>query len=248
MSTRSRYLAGTQAFYDPQQNYEHMMSMAPLFYDEEFLGGGKAGGTIPSSATAGSDWVKKIVGAAPPTVGGVANAGGGQVACALTSTSEKQDAALYWGDQKALDVTKNLVMEIRVQLSVLPSAAGVQAVWGLSSAWIDGPDNAGQYLEFGATASGAILLRSQDGTTQKSIASGITVLATDWHVYRIEAIDPTDIRFYIDGVQVSANNAVPFAATGSSAILQPYMSVYKPSGTGVATLTVDYFRSWQNRQ
>jgi hypothetical protein len=248
MSTKVRYLAGTQVFYDPQQNYEHMMSMAPLFYDEEFLGGGKAGGAFPSSATAGSDWVKKIVGAAPPTVGGVSNGAGGQVACTLTSTSEKQDAALYWGDQLALDVTKNLVIELRAQLSVLPSAAGVQAVFGASSAWIDGPDNASKYLEFGATANGAILIRSQDGTAQKSIASGITVLTTEWHVYRIECTDVTDIRYYIDGVQVSANNAVPFAATGSNAILQPYMSMYKPSGTGVGTLTVDYFRAWQNRQ
>src|SRR5690349_6651613 len=125
MSSKSRYLGGSLVFYDPAQAFEHPMSMAPIFYDEEFLGGGKAGGAFPAAATAGSDWVKKIVGAAPPTVAGVANGAGGQVACTLTATSEKQDAALYWGDQRALDVTKGLVMEMRAQLSVLPSAAGV---------------------------------------------------------------------------------------------------------------------------
>jgi hypothetical protein len=160
---------------------------------------------------------------------------------------EKQDAALYFGDQKNFDVTKGLVWEARAQLSVLPSAAGVQAVFGVSSAWIDGPDNATQYLEFGATANGAILIRSQDGTTQNSIASGVTVLTTEWHIYRIDCSDVTDIKFYIDGVQVSANNAVAFAATGANAILQPYNAMYKPSGTGVGTLTLDYVKAWQNR-
>ena len=32
------------------------------------------------------------------------------------------------------------------------------------------------------------------------------------------------------------------ASTGANAILQPYFSVYKPSGTGVATMDVDYVR------
>jgi hypothetical protein len=35
-----------------------------------------------------------------------------------------------------------------------------------------------------------------------------------------------------------------FGATG---LLQPYLSVYKPSGTGVATLVVDYVRLFSNR-
>ena len=39
-----------------------------------------------------------------------------------------------------------------------------------------------------------------------------------------------------------------FAATGALAVLQPYLGCYKPSGTGVATLTIDYVRAWMNRQ
>jgi hypothetical protein len=47
------------------------------------------------------------------------------------------------------------------------------------------------------------------------------------------------VKFFIDGVQVSANGAVAFAATGANAVLQPYLAMYKPSGTGIGTLTVD---------
>lgn len=233
-------------FYDTS-THERVQVLTGIMYRNDFLGQGSLVIPAAGSAENGVDWVKKIVGAAPPTVAGVANGAGGQVACTLTATSEKQDAALYFGDQLNFDVTKGLIFEARVKLTVLPSAAGVQAVWGLSSAWIDGPDNASDYLEFGATANGAVLMRSQDGTTQASIASGTTVLATDFHIYRIDATDVADIKYFIDGARVSGNAAIGFAATGASAVLQPYFSAYKPSGTGVGTLALDYVKVFASR-
>lgn len=221
---------------------------APLQFGDDFIGGGHTAG-IPAAGApvAGYPWVKKIVGVAPPTVALVANAAGGQIACALAATSEKEDAALYWNDNLSLDATKGLVWQARVQLSVLPSAAGVQCVWGLQSAWIDGPLNAAEYIRFGATANGAILMTSFDGTTTNSFATGVTVLATDFHNYRIDCTDVTDIKFFIDGNQVSTTKQLGFAATGAAAILQAYMSAYKPSGTGLATITADAIDAWNFR-
>jgi hypothetical protein len=166
----------------------------------------------------------------------------------LAATSEKEDCVLYWGDNLALDCTKGLIFENRSLLSVLPSAAGVQAVWGVASAWIDGPQNNTCYLEFSAQANGAVLVTAFDGVTTTSVASGVTVGATDWHIYRIDATNLTDVAFYIDGNRVNAGNSINFAATGTLAVLQPYLAAYKASGTGVATLTVDYVRAWMNRQ
>ena len=246
MTTRSTFRSGVLTFLD-SVTHARVLPLAPYMFYNDF---GSAGfQTLPAagSAVQGDPFVKKIVGAAPPTVAGVANALAGQVAITLTATSEKQDAVLYWDDNLGLDVTKGLLFEARVRLSVLPSAAGVQAVWGVAGAWIDGPDNNLDYLQFGATANGAVVGRSQDGTTQASIASGTTLLTADWHIYRIAATPLTDIRYYIAGVQLSANNAVSFAATGTSAVLQPYLAMYKPSGTGVGTMLVDYVRAWQNR-
>jgi hypothetical protein len=221
---------------------------SPLYFDDDFIGGGHSAG-VPAagSPTAGYPWVKKIVGAAPPTVALVSNGAGGLIACALTSASEKQDAALYWNDSLSLDVTKGLVWQCRAQLSVLPSAAGVQTVFGLSSAWIDGPDNASFYIAFGATANGTIRMRSQDGVTQNNIATGTTVLAADFHNYRIDCTDVNDIKFFIDGVQQNTPGQLRFTATGASAVLQSYASVYKPSGTGVATTTFDAIGAWNFR-
>lgn len=246
MSTRSRYRAGIQTFFD-DATHERVGPMAPVLFYRDFLGSGYLVIPAAGSAENGADFVKKIVGAAPPTVAGVASAAGGQIACTLTSASEKQDAVLTFGDQKGFDITKGFVFEARVRLSVLPSAAGVQAVWGLASDWIDGPDNNTCYLQFGATANGAILIRSFDGTTTVSAASGVTVLATEWHTFRIDALDPTDVRFFIDGAQVSTTGQVNFAATGTLAVLQPYLGCYKPSGTGVGTLLADFVRIYGNR-
>ncbi len=245
MSTKSRFIGGVQTFYD-SVTHETVHRMAPVAFADDFLG---AYTVIPAAGSpeSGMRWAKKIVGAAPPTVAHVANAVGGQVACALTADSQKQDALLYWNDQKGLDATKGLVVETRVRLSVLPSAAGVQAVWGVASDWIDGADNNTCYLQFGATANGAVLVRSFDGVTTKSVASGVTLTTADWAVFRIDASDPTNVRFYINGVQVSAEGLVNFAATGTLAVLQPYLGMYKPSGTGVGTLLVDSFDAWANR-
>ncbi len=251
MSDRARVHAvltqGNQFRYFDQSTFEVIGINSPLQFDDDFIGGGHTAG-IPAagSPVAGYPWVKKIVGAAPPTVALVSNAAGGQIAAALTATSEKQDAALYWNDNLSLDATKGLVWGARVALTVLPSAAGVQCVWGMQSAWIDGPLNASFYLRFGATANGTILMTSQDGVNQKSISTGLTV-GTEFHNYLIDASDPTDVKFSIDGVLYSTPGQLAFAATGANAILQAYMSAYKPSGTGVATITADAIGAWNFR-
>lgn len=246
MTTKSKYVGGVLSYFDGT-SFETTEKLSPLIYRDDFVGPGKLVIPAAGSAESGMDWVTKIVGAAPPTVAGVASAIGGQIACTLTSASQKQDAVLYWGDQKALDVTKGLVFEARFRLSVLPSAASVQAVIGLASDWIDGPDNNTCYLQIGATANGALLVRSYDGVTTISAAAGVTLLATDWAIIRIDATDVTDVKMFVNGAQVTTNGQVNFAATGTLAVLQPYVAAYKPSGTGVCTVLADYVKAWQNR-
>jgi len=228
-------------------SFERVRYDAPLAYYDDFVGAGAVVIPAAGSAESGVAWTKKIVGAAPPTVAGVADAAGGAIACTLTSTSEKQDAALYCGDQRNFDVTKGLVFEARFKFAVLPSAAAVQTVLGLSDDWIDGPDNASYYLQVGATANGALVYRSKDGVNTVSTSAGVTLTTADWAIVRIDASDVTDVAYYINGDRVNAAGSVAFAATGANAILQPYMSAYKASGTGVGTLYIDYVKIWTRR-
>lgn len=243
MATKSTWRGINWLWFFENSTKETVQAMAPVQFYEDFLG---ADTVIPAAGSpeSGVHWVSKIVGAAPPVLAKVADAAGGQVSAALTSASQKQDAALTMNDQREFDVTKGLIFEARIKLSVLPSAAGVQAVWGLSGDWIDGPDNTTYYLEFGATANGNILIRKQDGVAQTSTATTVTLTATDWAICKIDATDVTSVKFYVNGAQVGT---AAFAATGANAVLQPKVAVYKPSGTGVATILTDYVRIWQNR-
>lgn len=247
MTTRSKYRSGVLNFYEDIAN-EWLLPVAPIVFYEDFLGQSQVAVPAAGSAVDGCPFVKKIVGAGPPTVAGVANAIGGQVACALTATSEKEDCVLYWGDNLGLDCTKGLVFSTRALLSVTPSAAGVQTVWGVAGPWIDGPQNNTCYLEFSAQANGNVLATAFDGVTTTSIATGVTVGTTDWHQYRIDASNLADVAFYIDGNRVNPDNSISFAAMGTLAVLQPYVAAYKSAGVGVATIVVDYIRAWMNRQ
>lgn len=240
MTVRTKYNpppVGRLVFYSDVNFEEHLPLGHVKFYDD-FVGAGAVTMPTQGAPTAGYPWVKRIVGTGP-TAAGVANASCGIVGLALSSGNEKQEASLYQNDQLNFDLTKNLSFECGIMLNVLPSAAGVQFVAGLSSAWIDGPDNATEYVEFGSTANGAINIRCQDGITQTSVSSGVTFVAAGFHILRIDFSLLPQVNFYIDGAGVGSAN---FAGTGAATILQPYFSVYKPSGVGVATLDVDFCR------
>ena len=233
--------------YDDTQAYETVGLMTAINFLEDFIGAGHTAGFPASgSPTAGYPWVKKIVGAGPPTVALVSNAAGGVAQAALVSTSEKEDAALYWNDNLSVDVTKRAQIEFRVALTVPPSGAGVQSVWGLSSAWIDGPDNATRLIELGVSGNNTLVYRMKDtGALVTGNAGYLTTpstaiaLDTNFHMFRIDMTIPSDVVIWMDGARINPIGSLNFTTTGANAIMQPYASVYKPSGTGLATLQID---------
>ena len=214
---------------------------SPITLTDDFA---NAAAAFPTSAAAGYPWVKKIVGAGPPTVALVANATGGVVQIALEATSEKQDAVLYAGDQCVWDATKGMVVDIRAKLSVLPTT-GSKIVFGMMAAWIDGPNNNTFFVRFAANGTGEILAESFDGSTNVSIDTGVVVTTTGWHTYRIDMTNPANVLFYIDNVRVAS--ASTFIAPGTTHPLQPYISGYKASGTSVGTIQVDSVNLWNGR-
>ena len=223
---------------------EVLASLRAAGFKEDFCGPGFS--ALPTAATDGVAWIKKLVQTTgAPSVGPVANAAGGVVRLALDATSEKQEATLYAADVLNWDMTKSAVFECRAAFHAIPTGL-VEIVMGLQSAWIDGPDNASFYAEFQASASGAINMRTKDGVSTLSHATGTTLVADAMHDFRLDATDPTNVLFLIDGALVSTRN-MSFAATGANAILQPYFSVYKASGTGVGTLDVDMVHCSMNR-
>jgi len=235
------------SFYDTNTQ-ETLVRLLPAMIDEDFVGAGHASIPAAGSPATGYPWVKKTVQTSgAPSVAIVANAAGGIVQAALDATSEKQEASLYANDQLNWDLTKGAVWEGRIATSVLPSVTGVEMVFGLQSAWIDGPDNASFYARFQLNGSGLVNMQTKDGVNTLSFSTGVTLVAAAFHIFRIDAADPTNIVFTIDGVRVNTTGQLSFAATGASAVLQPYASVYKASGTGVGSLQIDMLQIAANR-
>jgi hypothetical protein len=254
MTTRDQYVAYVQRTYE-DLTQETVGGGWPLQFSDDFVGGGHTAG-IPAagSPVAGYPWVKKIVGSAPPTVALDTNSVGGTVSDTLTNTSQAQEAGLYWNDSLSLDVTKKGMIEFRAALAVLPTGFAGAAL-GVGSAWVSGGFlSLARYLGFGWAASGALLVYALDG-----VQSAVSVAAapiggsaitsdTNQHYFRIDWTNNSDIAFYYDGNRVNAVGSVTWTATaGANSNMQPWADVYKASGTGVGTLTVDKVDAFNGR-
>jgi hypothetical protein len=245
MSTKARYVNGILRYFE-SDTHETSGPVAPVSFYDDFL---QPSLVIPAVASleSGVDWAKKIVGAAPPTVAGVANETNGIVRCALTADVQKQDAGLYFGDQLTLSAVQGLVFEARVKISTLPTL-NAEAVWGVTSAWADGPDAITYSAFFTADGSGEVICESDDNATDQSATSGVTATNAQWKIYRIDFSDVTSVKFYIDGAQVAAGTTFPWAASAANSKVQPYLGLYKVGDdAGVGAIDIDYVRLFQKR-
>lgn len=246
MATRSRYTGnGRLTFFDDVTG-ENELACAAVVFDDEFFGAGHL--AVPTAATTGYAWIKKLQKTGgSPAVGALANGAAGLMQFYIDATSELQEASLTWSDQLTFDATKQLEFQVRLQLPVLPTGVA-QIVIGLGSAYSSGPDTLAEYIRFGLRGNGTILAEVKDGINSPvSVSTGITIATTtEWHTLAISLVDPTNVKFTIDGNTV-ALAAIPFAATGTAAILQPFIGIYKASGVGVGTMNLDFVNVVTNR-
>lgn len=246
MATRARYGTNGRQYFVDDVTGEVVLPVSAVVFDDEFFGAGHL--SVPTTATTGYAWIKKLnKTSGTPAVGAPANGVAGLMQLSIDATSELEEAILYWSDQLTFDATKQLEFQTRVQLPVLPTGVAQVAI-GLSSVYVSGPDNQAIYIRFGLRANGTFLIEIKDGVNGVvSTTTGITALTTtEWHTLGISAVDPTSLKFTVDGASISTVT-IPFAATGAAAVLQPYIAVYKASGTGVCTVNVDYVNCYHNR-
>lgn len=231
---------GVQRFYN-SATFETVHVNAPVWWKDDFLG---VDGFLKSEGGSFGIWGEpKIVGAAPPTVAVGADTYPGVVLCSLTADGQKQDAWMYMADNRQLNVTKDLNIEMRVKISTLPTLVA-EACFGLGNDWADGPDTMTHSVWFTADGSGAITLESDDATTDKSAASGVTATAAQTKIYRIQCVPSGSnayAEFYIDGVHVGGGSAYPLLGTQ---MLQPFLGLYKASGAGLGVIEIDYVAVW----
>lgn len=235
--------SGKQVFYD-NSTYEILQAMYPISFYDDFIG---ADVVIPASGAveSGCKWSKKIVQTGgTPTVAKTADGVNGLIACALDSTSEKQDAALHMNDELMFSIAQGAIFEARLALTTLPTLNGV-ASFGLWGAWGDG--GSAYRVGFEVPAGGLCACESDDNATDTSASSGQTLVAGTYYIFRIDCTTQTNIKFFIDGVRVASGTTFNNAASAANSKCQPHVGMYKASGAGLGVISCDYVKIWQDR-
>jgi len=197
-------------------------------------------------------WTAKDTSAAGATTPALlADGDNGVLNLMLDATNEKQESGVHWNDNRPIKLDHSPNFEARLTPHVLPTGQS-ELYFGLAGDYVEGPiaeADAGpaEHLFFCMDGSGAVKIFTDDGTTNNdAVSTGVTLVADEYAVFRIDATDPTNILFYINGSRVAAGttfsaNAVPTLA------LQPFVICHKETGTGLGNLYVDYVRAWSER-
>jgi hypothetical protein len=237
MSTKSLWKNGVLTFFD-SITHERVKPLAPILFEDEFLG--KALETTVY-------WTAidvSVAGLTTPLL--LADFGNGVVEFPLDVTSEAQESGFYWGDQRPFVLNRNLIFEARVRLGVLPTLLS-EAVWGLAGDYNAVADTVAEGIWFKADGGGAVVCESDDtANNNDDVATGVTMVAGTFSVFRIDCSTITDVKFFIDGARVASATTFDMSTVPTLA-LQPYFHIAKASGAGLGTMAVDYVRIWQAR-
>jgi hypothetical protein len=248
-STKAQWKSGKLSFYD---GYETVKPLSPVVFEDDFLGY-KLNKYIANENTT-APWGSVETAA---TVVVVANTVNGVVQLAITNADSTQIACLHWGDQLALSLLQGLIFETRMTFSILPaSGTGPSiATWGLASAHNATIDNVGTNAWFRvASAAPTALLWETDipgGTDDDANAIALPALvATTYHIYRIDCRDGVTAKFYVDNALVGSGDIATGMSAGTDDLVQPYFNMQKVKGAGntaIGTMDIDYVKVWQNR-
>lgn len=201
----------------------------------------------------GGPWCRKVVETTSSAVQ-VKTVSGGSMDLALSADSEVQSACLYQGDILPFDIDDLIRVSFLVKVSA-SLAAAVTAVFGLATAQNATPDSVATNAWFRLQGSNALLVESDDGTTDNDdVATGITLSTT----YRRCVIDfstgvktlappsaskggKANVGFYVSddfGSLRRVAGGTSFDVSAESGNLQLLAQIQKTSGTATGTLSI----------
>jgi hypothetical protein len=232
---------GHQVWYD-KSTFETLKATFPLHFYDDFLG--SAGGSVFDATQI---WQVVDVGALATSLI-VDNSSGGHFLLHIATTDEAEDAVLYHNDNLTFDVGNGLIFETRVNMAVAPGT-GVCAVLGMSGPHDLDKDTTANAAWFRFDASMVCKTESDDVTNNNDdVATGVTVVAGTYNVFRIDFTTIADVKFFIDGVRVSASTTFDMSnLSAGTQQMQPYFSLDKASGTGLGDMNIDYVKIFSNR-
>ena len=240
MSIKGRWLNGILSFFE-STTHETVLPVAPAVFYDDFLG----------SALDGSiNWTAYDTGAATETL--KANVASGVCELYLTNADETQIAGLYFGDQRPFVLNQGVQFEAKVRFTVLPTentkATACIGLCGATNAAVDTVATSIWFRLDGDTG-GLITCDSDDVSAHEKskVTTGITLVASEWVILRIDCTDTASCRFYVNGGQVCSATTFDMSTTPAVA-LQPVIRMDKGHDVlDLGTMEVDYVRVWQKR-
>ena len=181
-------------------------------------------------------------------IGLLADYENGAASLLFDADSNAEDAVLYWGNNRGVNLKATAQIEFRARVTVLPTLTS-QIVMGLAGDHNLDKDAVTEAAWFKFDGDGIAVAESDDTTNNNDdIATGVTVLTTEWRVYRIDFSVLSDVRFYIDGAAVALATTFDMSnLTDAEAVMQPYFSIDKGADAGLGNLDIDYVRTWSKR-
>ena len=246
--TKCRWEHGVQIFYNGV-THETVHAMAPYWFKDDFTG---LVGQV-TAADVSLTWAPIDVSAAgnttPVILPGTAATGATGVVNLLMDTgqNEAQDSGIYWADQTPLNPYNDLQIEFRLAL-VDAIGGNTTAMWGVEGAHnVDG-DTVAESAWFRVTGDQVLLTESDDTTNDTSTTSAITLVASEYHIFRIDFGDMTDVKFFMDGTRVNAGTAHDMTnLTAAEAMFQPIIKLDHGAVQQAGSAYLDYVAIWGTR-
>ena len=178
--------------------------------------------------------------AGSPTVALVDGAAeAGECKITLAATNEVENLCLSQNDILWLPIDRILSVAARVKQSVTTLDASVSWAIGLAGDRNDAIDSIAQNCLFRGIGSNAIVVETDDGTTDNDDVATGRSMSTSYHDLEISfAKGKSDIRFFIDGQPVATGTTFSMAAY--SGALQLYAQLQKTASTAVDAITIDW--------
>jgi len=241
MAKYSKFTTGRQVFYDNVTG-ETLKAMYPIEYYDDFLG--EAYNTTFWGTTQTN--LNTAIGLSDDVTNGA-------LAIILDSDDNAEVGAVHFSDNLCLSIDQGLVFETRLTFTTLPTTGTetVQAVWGVASAHNTTLDSVSinAWFRLESSANTALLWETDDDTTNDDDnATGVTLVASTYNIYRIDFTDLSAVKFYVDDVLVGTGDMS--GAAGADFKVQPYFNLSKAvsaNNTGTGTMLIDYVRVFQDR-
>lgn len=239
-SIKCKWENGIQRFYDSATD-ETVHAMAPMWFKDDFVG---ASGALFGDVA--DIWDVVVVGDATSAV--MADTATGKHRLHLHATNEAEDAVLHFGDQTIINILNDVQFETKLTMTTTPGT-GCVAVFGMCGDHNLDKDTVAESAWFRLQASAVLLTESDDAVSEADdAATGQTLVAGTAYVFRIDFADLTDVKFFVDGVRVSAATTHDLSAlTATTGLFQPYFSLDKATGTGLGDIDIDYVAMWGRR-